>query len=132
MPGWGQVATGRPGRGAFYFAAEAASLFMVWKTQAKLSAARRATPPDSALIESRVGQREDWIVLAAFFALMSGVDAWVSAHLQDFAPEVRPPQGGGKGLEVGWRLPVGGGARDGSERVPGRVAHGSADRGGDR
>ncbi|MFQ5888858.1 MAG: hypothetical protein ACE5JR_02265 [Gemmatimonadota bacterium] len=106
VPGWGQVAAGKPGRGAFYFAAEAGSLFMVFKTQSKLDAARRASPADSALVDARKEQREDWIVLAAFFALLSGVDAWVSAHLQGFEGEVTPPADGAAGLELRYRIAV--------------------------
>jgi hypothetical protein len=61
------------------------------------------------LVEARRSQREDWIALALFFILIGGVDAFVSAHLQDF-PEpltVEPvgSPGGGMGLEVGVRVP---------------------------
>jgi hypothetical protein len=61
------------------------------------------------LVEARRSQREDWIALALFFILIGGVDAFVSAHLQDF-PEpltVEPvgSPGGGLGLEVGVRIP---------------------------
>lgn len=104
LPGWGQTAVGRPARGAVYFAAEAASLFMVFKTQAKLSAARRAEPPNEGLVESRAAQRENWIVLAAFWAFLSGLDAWVSTQFWDFEPEVTPPADGSAGLEATWRV----------------------------
>jgi hypothetical protein len=61
------------------------------------------------LVEARRSQREDWIALGLFFILIGGVDAFVSAHLQDF-PEpltVEPVgvPGGGFGLEVGVRIP---------------------------
>lgn len=61
------------------------------------------------LVEARKSQREDWIALALFFILIGGVDAFVSAHLQDFPepltvePVARP--GGEMGLEVGVRIP---------------------------
>ncbi|MFB6240983.1 MAG: hypothetical protein ABEJ46_05425, partial [Gemmatimonadota bacterium] len=82
LPGWGQVAVDRPGRGAFFFGMEAMSVFMVVKTQAKLDAARAGG--DTALIRARTQQREDWIALSVFWALFSGVDAWVSTQFCDY------------------------------------------------
>ncbi len=108
LPGWGQLEVGRPVRGGIYFAAEALSLVMVFKTQAKLRAARRAEPVNEALVESRIAQRENWIVLAGFWAFLSGLDAWVSTHFWDFEPEVRPPEDGSAGVELRWSVPVGG------------------------
>ncbi|MGH7540246.1 MAG: hypothetical protein ACRELC_04535 [Gemmatimonadota bacterium] len=109
LPGWGQTEVGRPIRGAVYFGAEAASLFMVFKSQSKLSAARRAAPPDEALIESRTNERENWIVLSAFIAFLSGLDAWVSAHFWDFEPAVTPAADGsaelGLTVHVPWTFP---------------------------
>ncbi|HKK28089.1 MAG TPA: hypothetical protein VKB18_08400 [Gemmatimonadota bacterium] len=111
LPGWGQAAAGKPGRGAFYFAAEAGSLFMVVKSQQKLSAARTAVAAgqaDSSLVESRVAQREDWIVLSVFWALLSGVDAWVTANLADFQLPLTPPPDGSPGATLRVTIPVGG------------------------
>jgi len=105
LPGWGQVAVGRPERGAVYFGAEAASLFMVFKSHAKLAAARRADPVRQGLIDSRTSQRENWIVISVFIAFLSGLDAWVSSHFWDFEPAVRPPPDGSLGLSLS--LPVG-------------------------
>jgi hypothetical protein len=106
LPGWGQTAVQRPARGAVYFAAETASLFMVFKTQAKLSAAQRANPPNESLVDSRTAQRENWIVLSAFIAFLSGLDAWVSAHFWDFEPEVTVPDDGSQGIQVTYRIPL--------------------------
>jgi len=110
LPGWGQAAAGKPLRGAFYFAAEAGSLYMVVKSQEKLSAARTALAAgqaDQSLVDSRVAQREDWIVLSVFWALLSGVDAWVTANLADFqqplTPPRRHPRGGDPGPHPGGR-----------------------------
>lgn len=36
------------------------------------------------LVSARTQQRQDWITYAIFFTLMSGVDAYVNAHLYDF------------------------------------------------
>jgi len=68
------------------------------------------------LVEARRSQREDWIALGLFFVLIGGVDAFVSAHLQDF-PEpltVEPVgvPGGGLGLEVGIQIPWRGPGRE--------------------
>lgn len=106
LPGWGQASVGRPVRGAFYFAMESASLWMLFKTQAKLSAAERIGDED--LISSRKSQKEDWIVMAVFWALFSGVDAWVSANMWDFEGAVVPPPDGSPGVAIQYSVPVGG------------------------
>ncbi len=106
LPGWGQAAVDQPVRGAFYFTMEAASLWMLFKTQSKLDAARRAGDDD--LADSRQEQKEDWIVMAVFWALFSGVDAWVSAHLWDFEGAVVPPPDGSPGVAVQYSVPIGG------------------------
>lgn len=106
LPGWGQATVGQPVRGAFYFTMEAASLWMLFKTQSKLDAARRVGDDD--LAASRQDQKEDWIVLAVFWALFSGVDAWVSTHLWGFEGAVVPPPDGSAGVAVQYSVPVGG------------------------
>ena len=106
LPGWGQAAVDQPVRGAVYFTAEAASLWMLFKTQAKLDAARRAGDED--LAAARQEQKEDWIVMAVFLALFSGVDAWVSTHLWGFEGAVVPPPDGSPGVAVQYSVPVGG------------------------
>lgn len=107
LPGWGQAEVDQPARGAVYFALEAASLWMVFKSQAKLSSARRGLASDTAgLVEARVGSREDWIVISTFVALMSGIDAWVSTHLHGFEGELEPPEDGTAGVQVTYRIPL--------------------------
>jgi hypothetical protein len=62
------------------------------------------------LVEAREGQREDWIALAIFSVLLSGVDAYVSTHLNDFPDPIsssfRPSPWGGVefGARIGWPL----------------------------
>ena len=107
LPGWGQVAADQPGRGAFYFAMEAGSLWMLFKTNAKLNAAKRSYPRNDDLIAAREAQFEDWAALAVFWALFSGVDAWVSAQLWDFKGEVVPPPDGSPGAAFQYSIPVG-------------------------
>ena len=67
-----------------------------WRTEALLSS---GTPADSipalldedetldgarGLVESRSKQIEDWVAVGIFLVFLSGADAFVSAHLQDF------------------------------------------------
>ena len=107
LPGWGQVSVDQPGRGAFYFAMEAGSLWMLFKTNAKLNAARKSNPRNEDLIAAREAQFEDWAALAVFWALFSGVDAWVSAQLWDFKGEVVPPPDGSPGAAFQYSVPIG-------------------------
>ena len=59
------------------------------------------------LVDSREEQREDWVAVAVFTLLMSGVDAFVSAHLQNF-PDPLTVEGDPEGrIEVSIRVPVG-------------------------
>jgi hypothetical protein len=106
LPGWGQAAVNQPVRGAFYFTMEAASLWMLYKTQSKLAAAERAG--DEELAAARKDQKEDWIVMAVFWALFAGVDAWVSTHLWGFEGAVVPPPDGSPGVALQYSVPVGG------------------------
>jgi len=106
LPGWGQAAVDQPVRGAFYFTMEAASLWMLFKTQAKVDAARRAG--DEELAAARTEQKEDWMVMVVFWALFSGVDAWVSTHLWGFEGAVVPPPDGSPGVAVQYSVPIGG------------------------
>ncbi|MEN8143978.1 MAG: hypothetical protein ABFS14_03415 [Gemmatimonadota bacterium] len=108
LPGWGQYTTGHPVRGTIYLLAEGAALVMVFDKQSQLRAARIATPPDSMLIASRTRAREDWIVAAAFIALVSGVDAWASAHFWGFEGEIVGPPGGELGMAYQVSIPFGG------------------------
>jgi len=118
MPGWGQTYVGAPARGALYFSAEVGSLWMVYKARQQLRVAREletnlrdsgqlTDPQRLDLVLSREAQQEDWIALAIFVLLFSGVDAYVAAQLADFDERfgVRPVTGGG--LEFEARLPVG-------------------------
>ncbi len=58
------------------------------------------------LVTAREGQREDWLAVGLFFLLISGVDAFVSAHLQDFPePLTIEPSPDVGGLELTVRIP---------------------------
>lgn len=101
IPGWGQLAADKPVRGAFYFAMQTATVYMVIRTQNRIDDAE-----GEGLKESRREQREDWLVLAGFWALASGVDAWVSAQMWGFEGEVVPPPDGSAGLAVRMSVPA--------------------------
>ncbi len=60
------------------------------------------------LVNAREEQREDWFAVALFTLLLSGVDAFVSTHLQDF-PEPLTVEGDPVtgAVEVAVRIPVG-------------------------
>ncbi len=104
LPGWGQFAADRPGRGVFYVTAQAATLYMVIRTQQRIN--RADDNGDTGLADSRREQREDWIVLAGFWSLASAVDAWVSAHMWGFEGEVVPPPDGSVGVAYQVSIPV--------------------------
>lgn len=62
-----------------------------------------------SLRNARQQQFEDWTAFGIFLVLISGVDAFVSAHLQDFPAPVDlqyAPLPDGR-LEVGLRVPIG-------------------------
>lgn len=113
IPGWGQSAVGSPGRGAVYFAMEAGSLWMVYKSRKKLSYARRnqdflrqagLLDPDlnTSLVNSRESQVEDWLTLAGFILIFNAADAYVAAYLRDFEEHigVAPNPRGGTDLQL--------------------------------
>ncbi len=104
LPGWGQLAADRPGRAIFYVTAQTATVYMIVRTQRRIN--RADENGDAGLAEGRREQREDWITLAVFWSLASAVDAWVSAHMWEFAAEVMPPPDGSAGIAVRYQVPV--------------------------
>ena len=118
LPGWGQSSIGAPGRGAVYFALEAGSLWMVYKSDRKLNEAHEEDRilreqgllqegQVSPLTRDRRAQREDWITLSVFWLFFSGADAFVAAHLRDFDEHVGVEPAPGGGLQLQTRIPVG-------------------------
>jgi hypothetical protein len=104
---------GAPERGAIYFALEASSVWMVYKSDQKLQEARDREQillaagllqpgQHSGLVRDRLAQREDWITLSVFWMFFSGADAFVAAHLRDFDAHVgvSPAQAGGVQLQM--------------------------------
>jgi hypothetical protein len=101
IPGWGQLAADQPVRAGFYFLMQSATVFMVLRTNHRIGEA-----DSEELKQARRDQREDWLVLAGFWALASGVDAWVSAQMWGFEGEIVPPPDGSSGLALRMRLPT--------------------------
>lgn len=61
-----------------------------------------------SLVSSRESQQEDWVALAVFLMLLSGADAYVSAHLAGFPDpiDVGVLPGPDGGVELAVRVPV--------------------------
>jgi hypothetical protein len=62
------------------------------------------------LVSARESQQEDWLALGIFLMLLSGADAYVSAHLARFPDpiEVAVLPGVAGGMELAVRIPVSG------------------------
>lgn len=60
-----------------------------------------------ALVRARTRQRQDWITYALFFTLLSGVDAYVAAHLQDAPVDIDGVPTPDGGLTLSISVPVG-------------------------
>jgi hypothetical protein len=74
-----------------------------------------------ALVESRRQQRQDWVTYTLFFTLLSGVDAYVNAHLRNFPVGIdsQITSDGGVRFSATVGLP---GLLGGSPRVPATAA----------
>lgn len=70
IPGWGHAKIGAQGRGAFYFAVESASVFMIFKTQSRLSLARDRLALEESIATRRLQAEgiEDLLELEAALA----------------------------------------------------------------
>lgn len=80
VPGWGQSTLGRNVTGGVFIAFEGIAVTMVWKASWQLNFAR----VKGKYVKSHRQELQDWIVLLVFNHLMSGAEAYVSAHLWDF------------------------------------------------
>jgi hypothetical protein len=86
VPGWGQAKLDRKLTGGIFVAWEGVTLGMTLKTSHELHYLRRT---GSGRVETKEQEREDWIVLMAFNHLLSGLEAYVSAHLWDFPEDLK-------------------------------------------
>ena len=86
IPGWGQAVTGRTTTGAAFVAWEGVSAMMTLKAQQELNYFRSI---HSANVELKKQEVQDWAVLWVFNHLFAGAEAYVSAHLRDFPPDLK-------------------------------------------
>jgi hypothetical protein len=105
IPGWGQATYGRKVSAGIMLGVEGLSVGMLLKISSDMEHIRST---DSERLADKRQQREDWAAILVFNHLMSGLEAYVSAHLYDFPGdlEMRPLPGGGTGIGV--TLPLGG------------------------
>lgn len=105
IPGWGQATYGRKVSAGIMLGVEGLSVGMLLKISSDMGQIRST---DSERLADKRQQREDWAAILVFNHLMSGLEAYVSAHLYDFPGdlEMRPLPGGGTGIGV--TLPLGG------------------------
>lgn len=90
IPGLGQITLGRKLTAAVFVAFEGAALAMVLKSQRELSDAREASGGvETPLVIEKSRKREDWLVLMGVNHVLSGLEAYVSAHLWDFPGELQ-------------------------------------------
>ena len=100
IPGWGQAATDRHTMGAVFVAWEGVTAMMTLKAQQEANYLKSI---GSGTLRGKRQEVQDWLVLWVFNHLFSGAEAYVSAHLRDFPPElqIRAVPGG-----IGVTLPL--------------------------
>jgi len=86
LPGWGQAATDRPMTGAAFVAWEGITAMMTLKAQQEANYFKSI---NSANLRLKRQEVQDWLVLWIFNHLFSGAEAYVSAHLRDFPPDLK-------------------------------------------
>jgi hypothetical protein len=101
IPGWGQAKLGRKLTGGIMVAWEGVTLGMTIKTSHELAYYENI---HSDRVGAKEQERQDWLVLLVFNHLFAGLEAYVSAHLWDFPPDLRlqalPHGGVGASLSV--------------------------------
>jgi len=107
LPGWGQVRLGRKLTAGLFIAAEGAMLGLALKANSDLHYLRRIGA-DTAAVNAKSQDREDWLVLLAVNHLLSGLEAFIAANLSDFPAELkleRVPHGVGASVRLPVHLP---------------------------
>lgn len=104
IPGWGQASLDRKLTAGLFIAFEGLAWSMTLKSNTEMRYLDQADPATAA---SRRAERQDWVVLIVFNHLFSALEAYVSAHLFDFPPDlrVRPLPGGRTGIGVTVGMP---------------------------
>ena len=104
LPGWGQATYGRKVTGGIMMGVEGLSLGMLLKIDSEMG---QVPATDTLRLQAKRQEREDWLAILVFNHLMSGLEAYVSAHLYDFPGDLEMralPQGG---VRFGVTLPLG-------------------------
>lgn len=104
VPGWGQAALGRKLAASVFIGWEGVTLGMALKTHHEEQYLRRT---QSVRARDKSQQEQDWLVLLAFNHLMSGLEAYVSAHLADFPQDLHiraAPGGVGASISIPFRV----------------------------
>ena len=107
IPGWAQAKLDRKLTASLFLSWEALTLGMSLKSAGEVRYLDRIGA-DTARIESKKQERQDWLILLAFNHLFAGLEAFVGSHLQDFPADVRlsaAPRGVGVQASVPFRLP---------------------------
>jgi hypothetical protein len=86
VPGWGQAELDRKLTGALFIGFEGLAISMALKTGSELQFLDRA---DTVTARHRHAEKQDWLVLIGFNHLFSALEAYVSAHLIDFPPDLK-------------------------------------------
>lgn len=86
LPGWGQAATDREMTGAAFVVWEGVTAMMTLKAQQEASYYKEIHSPN---LHAKRQEVQDWLVLWVFNHLFSGAEAYVSAHLRDFPPDLK-------------------------------------------
>jgi len=103
LPGWGQAKLNRKLTGGIFIAFEGLTLGMALKTNHQLGYLKRT---GDAAVDAKKQELEDWLTLLVFNHLMSGLEAYVSAHLWDFPGDLSfQAVPGGGGITVSVPLP---------------------------
>jgi len=105
IPGWGQAKLGRRTAGALFLGFEGVALGMTISTSNQLNYLKET---NSARVDSKSAQHEDWLVLLGVNHLLAAMEAYVSAHLWDFPGDlsIQAAPGGVSGsMSVPVRLP---------------------------
>ncbi len=106
VPGWAQARLDRKLTGAIFVTIEGLALGMSVKTIRELKYLNRVAA-DSARIEGKRSQRQDWLILIGFNHLFAGLEAFVATQLHNFPADIKfqvaPLPGGG--LAAGASIP---------------------------
>ncbi len=86
IPGWGQAVTGRHMTGAAFVTWEGVTAMMTLKAQQEANYMKKI---HSGSLDLKRQEVQDWLILWIFNHLFSGMEAYVSAHLQDFPPDLK-------------------------------------------